>query len=225
MNRSFLTLPFVFVMFLSAYINVNDDEYIALPAPQFTGKLSLEEALQKRRSIRSYSDQPVSLTEVGQLLWAGQGITEKSRGLRTAPSAGATYPMELYLIAGNVEGLTPGVYRYQSATHSLQLLFSGDIRKDLSAAALQQPSIIQAPATILITGILSRTSQRYGQRAQRYVHMEAGHISQNIFLQATAIDIATVVIGAFQDISISKIIKLGTEESPLYLMPFGKHLK
>jgi SagB-type dehydrogenase family enzyme len=211
------------INFFPSFDTMNDSINIALPAPDLSGNVSIEQALYKRRSVRTYGDEHLSIKEVAQLLWAGQGITELSSGLRTAPSAGATYPIELYVVAGNIDGLEPGVYRYFPNTHSLRLVLSGDIRHELSAAALQQPSVSHAPATILITGIVSRIEQRYGRRAERYVYMEAGHVSQNIYLQATALKIATVVVGAFQDNSVTDLLMLGNDESVLYLMPVGKH--
>jgi SagB-type dehydrogenase family enzyme len=223
MSVCLLFLPCFLINFFPSFDTMNDSINIVLPAPDLSGNISIEEVLYKRRSIRVYGDDQLSIKEIAQLLWAGQGITDSTGGLRTAPSAGATYPIELYVVAGNIDGLEPGVYRYFANTHSLRLVLSGDIRLELSVVALQQPSVSHAPATILITGIESRTEQRYGRRAQRYVYMEAGHIAQNIYLQATALKIATVVVGAFQDNSVADLLSLGNEESVLYLMPVGKH--
>ena len=139
---------------------------VALPKPELKGSISLEEALARRRSVREFLAKPLTLAEAGQLLWSAQGITESGRGLRTAPSAGATYPLNMLFVAGNVTGLASAVYRYDPASHSLTLAKSGDLRQELAQAALDQGQVAQAPASLVITGIYSRTTARYGDRGQ-----------------------------------------------------------
>lgn len=193
---------------------------IDLPEPVLKGPVSLEEALLERRSLREYSSEALKLADIGQLLWAAQGITD-SGFYRTAPSAGALYPLEVFLIAGNISGLDPGVYRYQPKSHSLVMHMPDDVRKTLYKAALNQESIKSAPCVIVITGVMERTRSKYGSRAERYVYMEAGHAAQNLLLQSTALDLAGVVIGAFEDTATANALKL-KKEVPLYLIPIGK---
>lgn len=197
---------------------------IELPEPRPTGT-TLGEALRERRSVRSYRSDPLTLAEISLLVWAAQGITDSSRGFRTAPSAGATFPMELYLIVGEGGGgadIPAGVYRYVPGEHALEAIRSGDIRRPLTRAALNQDSLRTAPAVIALTGVTARTAGRYGARAERYIAMEAGHVSQNIYLQATALGLGTVAIGAFQDTEVARILDLPSGENPLYLMPLGR---
>ncbi|MDD5555761.1 MAG: SagB/ThcOx family dehydrogenase [bacterium] len=198
------------------------DGEIALPAPALKGRLSVEEAVARRRSVREYRKEPLALAEVSQILWAAQGITERRQGLRAAPSAGATYPLEVFLVAGNVTGLEAGVYRYLPARHALSRAFAGDVRRPLAAAALGQPWVRVAPATILIAAVYARTASRYGGRARRYIDMEVGHAGQNISLQAEALGLGTVAVGAFNDAEVKEVLRLPKEEEPLYLMPLGK---
>ncbi|HOK56296.1 MAG TPA: SagB/ThcOx family dehydrogenase [bacterium] len=194
-------------------------EKIKLPSPDFEGKISVEESLKSRRSVRSYKDTPLSLKELSQILWATDGKTADWGG-RTAPSAGATYPLEIYVVVGNVEGLSPGLYHYEIDSHSLTLVKEGDLRTELSRAALNQTSIKLAPITIVISGIFERTTNRYGKRGERYVYMEVGHCGQNIHLQAESLGLGTVMIGAFEDEKVKKV--LGIKEDVFYLCPVGK---
>lgn len=194
---------------------------IRLPAPQRDGKVSLERCLATRRSVRSFRDAPLGLVEVGQLLWAAQGITGGDR-LRTAPSAGALYPLEVYLVAGRVEGLEAGIYKYRPERQALVRRAGGDRRRAIARAALGQESVAEAPVTILIAGVVSRTARRYGDRAERYMHMEAGHAGQNICLQAVALGLASVPVGAFRDDELKRAAALDGEEAPLYLFPVGR---
>lgn len=195
---------------------------IPLPAPLLRGSLSLEETIARRRSVREYAKGALSLGEVSQLLWAAQGITGPRDGLRAAPSAGATYPLELYLVAGNVKGLPPGVYRYMPGRHALSATMAGDVRGPLCGAALGQSCVREASCTIVFAAVYARTAARYGQRARRYIDMEIGHAGQNIYLQAEALGLGTVAVGAFDDSGLKEILKLGREEEPLYLMPVGR---
>jgi SagB-type dehydrogenase family enzyme len=187
---------------------------IRLPQPRTEGPSSLEEALSERRSIRAYADRPLSLEDIAQLFWAAQGVT-RSWGGRTAPSAGALYPLEIY--AATAEG----VYHYLPAGHRAEVALQEDIREELWAAGLEQESLRQAPAIFVITAVYERTARKYGTRAERYVKIEAGHAAQNLLLQAVALDLAAVPIGAFYDEDVAAALHLTAEEEPLYLIPVG----
>lgn len=193
---------------------------IRLPAAVHHGTVSLEQALLQRRSVRQYNDEPLPLEKASQLLWAAQGVTHAS-GFRTAPSAGALYPLETYLIAGKVTGLDAGVYLYDPRRHALVRKALGEKRGDLSRAALGQLPVGRAPATILLAAVYDRTTGKYGRRGVRYVRMEAGHAAQNIALQAVSLDLGAVFIGAFEDDLVKQVVGLGALETPLYLLPVG----
>jgi SagB-type dehydrogenase family enzyme len=197
------------------------DRRIGLPAPRSDGATSLERALRERRSIRDFKKQPVTIGEISQLLWAAQGITA-SGGLRTAPSAGALYPLELYLVAANVDGLPQAVYKYRPDGHQVIGAVEGDKRMEFSRAALGQTSVRDAAAVLLIAAVYDRTTARYGERGVRYVHIEAGHVGQNVCLQAVALKLGAVVIGAFDDSLVKRIANLPRNEEPLYLIAIGK---
>lgn len=194
---------------------------IKLPPPAQTGKVSVEEALARRRSVRRYSSQQLSLEQVAQILWAAQGRTRGS--FRTAPSAGATYPMELLLVVGEktVVGLEAGVYSYSPEGHRLTQKETGDKRDVLCDACLKQRFIRQAPISLVLCAIYERTCDHYGRRGERYVHMEAGHIGQNVHLQAEALGLGTVMVGAFDDEQVSRVLRLEPSLRPLYIMPVG----
>jgi len=194
---------------------------IDLPAPSLKGKMPLEEALLKRRSVRAYSDIPLTIGEISQLLWAAQGITN-AKGNRTAPSAGACYPLEIFIIIGKADSLSPGLYRYLPESHRLEIISKGDIREGLSAAALGQKSVRTAPAIMAIIVAYEKIKPRYKERGVRYADMEAGHVGQNISLQAVALGLGTVMVGAFDDRSLKAVLNLGHQEVPLYLIPVGK---
>ncbi len=192
-----------------------------LPEPRNRSDVSLEEAIFTRRSIRSYKPGPLTLNEVGQLLWAAQGITGRD-GLRAAPSGGATYPLETYVAAGDVVGLEPGLYRYQPASHSLSLVTQDDLRGELSTASLEQRCVRDAASVIILSAIYERTTQRYGERGNMYVHMDVGHAGQNVLLQATALGLGSVSIGAFRTRTVAQLLGLPGNEVPLYLLPIGR---
>lgn len=196
-------------------------ENMALPRPNFKGHLSVEEAIYERISRRSFKDQGLSLAQAGQLLWAAGGLgAEGAAGVsRAAPSAGATYPLEFYLAAGKVEGLLPGLYHYDYRAHALAMLQQGDHRAALARACLGQEMVVQAPLSIIMAAHYERTTRRYGERGYRYVYMEVGHVSQNIYLQAESLGLATVAVGAFDDAAVKKI--LGIKGAPLMVMPVG----
>ena len=196
---------------------------VELPAPETTGTMSVEEALMRRRSIRSYTDEPLGLHDISQLMWAAQGITEPATGKRTAPSAGATYPLEVYVVvgAGGVVGLADGVYRYDPSNHRLENLLRGDLRTELADAALGQSFIGEAPVDIVVAAVYARTTGRYGDRGIRYVHMEAGHVGQNLYLQAVARGLGMVTVGAFDDDRVQQLLQLPADQKPLYIIPIG----
>jgi SagB-type dehydrogenase family enzyme len=190
---------------------------IKLRQPKEKGPTSIEETLHQRRSVRDYKKGSLSLDQVSQLLWAASG---KNLHRRTAPSAGATYPLEIYLVAGEVEGLEPGIYHYSPSRNNLETVKEKDVRNGLSRAALGQEMIEEAPVSIIIAADYSRTTGRYGQRGIRYVHMEVGHVGQNVSLQAIALGLGTVMIGAFEDQKVKEVLGIG--EDPLYIIPIGK---
>ena len=209
----------------------NEKIIIELPEPRLDSEISIEETLQKRRSIRKYSDDPLTMEEVSQILWAAYGITKPypdgpaflRGGLKTAPSAGATYPLEIYLVAGNVIELSAGIYKYKPEDHSIFKISDGDVRKELAKAALEQPWVLKAPASIVYSAVFSRTTDFYGDRGrERYVCMDLGHSAENVYLQAVALDMGTVAIGAFSDIKVKLLINMTREEEPIYIMPLGK---
>jgi SagB-type dehydrogenase family enzyme len=186
-----------------------------LPAPRLTGQVSLEEVLARRRSVRSFEATALTEAEIAQLSWAAQGSTT-AEGLRTAPSAGALYPLELYV------ALPAGLYRYDSDDHRLKTQSEKDLREELQRAALGQDAIGDAPAVFVITGVYERTAIKYGERrTPRYVQMEAGHAAQNLLLQAVALGLGAVPIGAFYDDSVRDVLALDVAETPLYLIPVG----
>ncbi len=196
-------------------------EMIRLPEPVQDSDTSIEEAMRKRRSTRSYKERPLILAEISQLLWAAQGITSQ-RGLRTAPSAGALYPLEMYVVAGNVNDLPDGVYKYGPHKHELTGLAGGDKRNELCKAALGQTSVKDAAAVIVMSAVYERTTVKYGDRGIQYVHMESGHAAQNVLLQAVSLNLGAVIIGAFHDDAVKKVLKMPEREQPLYIMPLGR---
>lgn len=194
---------------------------VKLPEPRYDSDVSIEQSLLQRRSIRSYIGEPLSLQDVSQLLWAAQGITDPS-GFRTAPSAGALYPLEVYVVAGDVRNLTLGVYKYEPDDHELVRVVDGDRRAELADAALTQPWVKEGAVAIVFTAVYARTTGKYGDRGVRYVHMEAGHVAQNLCLQATAMGLGTVTVGAFHDEEVAKVLNLPQGEQPVYIIPVGR---
>ncbi len=203
------------------YESINPGDMIDLPKATTRGPMSLEEALLKRRSVRNYHDEALKLSELGQLLWSAQGITNE-RGFRTAPSAGATFPLEVFAVVTQVEGLSQGIYHYRPQAHQLEFVRPADVLEDLFRACLSQSMILDAGAILVFAADFARTTGRYGQRGERYVHNEIGHAGQNVHLQAAALDLGTVVIGAYRDEEVEDILRLGEELRVLYLMPVGK---
>lgn len=193
---------------------------VALPSPRQEGVVSVERALALRRSVRDFSDRALPITAVSQILWAAQGITD-ARGLRTAPSAGGLYPLEVYLVAGRVSGLAAGTYRYEPRQHQLLPIEAGDHRDQIAAAALEQGWVSGAPAILVLAAVYERSAHKYGERAPRYVHMEVGHAAQNVYLQAVSLDLATCMVGAFRDARLKQVLALPAEVDVLALMPVG----
>lgn len=187
----------------------------SLPPPRTEGPLSLEETLLRRRSVRAYTDRPLTREEVAQLLWAAQGITREGR-YRTAPSAGALYPLELYVADAE------GVGHYMPQEHALERWLEEDRRPQLCKAALSQAAVCHAPAVFVLTAVFARTAQKYGDRATRYVWLEAGHAAQNLLLQAVALGLGAVPIGAFYDDQVHAALNLPEDHVPLYLIPVGE---
>jgi SagB-type dehydrogenase family enzyme len=195
---------------------------IKLPEPKYNSKVSIEKALLERRSVREYKDRSLTLAEISQLLWASQGITDLRRGFRTAPSAGALYPLEVYVVAGNVDSLPDGIYKYKPHGHELVKVVKGDKRAELCGAALGQPCVKNNAAVIVIAAVYERTTGKYGERGIRYVHMEVGHAAQNIYLQSVSLNLGTSVVGAFDDREVKRVMNMPDEEQPLCIMPVGK---
>ena len=196
-------------------------ETIRLPEPRNDGSVSVEHALLTRRSVRKFGNEPLDLSDISQLVWAAQGITTP-RGYRTAPSAGALYPLELYIVVGNVNNLAAGIYKYLYHDHALVRTVAGDKRAELSHAALSQGSIARAPVVLLFCAVYSRITGKYGNRGIQYTFMEIGHAAQNVCLQAIALDLGTVVIGAFRDNEVKIIANLPADEEPTYFIPVGR---
>jgi len=196
---------------------------IKLPSPIERGKVSLEQAISKRRSVRRFKDEPITLEQLSQLLWSAQGTTGTG-GKRAAPSAGATYPLEIFVVTGEecIKGLDAGIYHYDSGNHLLNHQHAGDLRQKLADTALGQTSISRCPVDLVVCAIHPRTAYRYGRRGERYVHMEVGHVGQNVALQAVALGLGTVMVGAFEDEEVGKTLKLEEQMKPLYIIPIGK---
>ena len=189
---------------------------ITLPPPRLKGEMSLEEAIAARRSVRSYADTPLSLEEIGQLLWAAQGITGKRDIKRAAPSAGGRCPLEFYVCWAE------GVWHYRPQGHRLVLHLAEDVRGPLAQAAWEQRFVAQAPVVFAVAGVFERTTSRYGERGRiRYVPMDVGHAAQNLLLEAVALGLASVPVGAFDDAAVARVLQLPAEQEPLYLLPVG----
>jgi len=209
-------------MKLPIFLKNQNNQIIKLPSPKYKSQISVEEAILKRRSVRNYKNTPLTLAEISQLLWAAQGITEPTVGFRTAPSAGALYPLEVYLVVGNVSGLSPGIYKYKPTGHEIIKLSSTDKREELYEATFGQEWVKNGTAIIIISAVYERTTQKYGERGVRYTQMEAGHAAQNVYLQAVALNLGTVTVGAFNNNQVKKIINMKDDEDPLIIMPVGK---
>ncbi|MCK4234084.1 SagB/ThcOx family dehydrogenase [candidate division WOR-3 bacterium] len=205
--------PFILMFLLLG----GGEKEILLPQPAIEGEVSVEEAIKRRRSVRSFKKETLSNKEISQLLWSAQGITDTLHNFsfRAAPSAGALYPLEVYIV------IKEGIYHYIPVKHKLVLVKKGDFRKKLAKAALGQSAIYSAPLDFVITAVYDRTTIKYSERGIRYVHIEAGHVAENIQLQAVALDLGSVPIGAFYDNKVKNVIGCSKEEVPLYIIPVG----
>jgi SagB-type dehydrogenase family enzyme len=190
-------------------------EEISLPEPDLDGNISLEEAMSKRRSIRIFTSREIEIKKISQLMWAAQGITKNPEGYRTAPSAGALYPIEVFLSRKD------GIFHYKPEKNKLLKLKKDDLRQSIYKACLSQKAVAEADVIIIITAVYERTTLKYGERGIRYVHLEAGHVCQNILLEATVLDLGAVPIGAFDDTRINEITGLPPYHIPLYIIPVG----
>lgn len=200
---------------------------IPLPLPRKVTNITVEEAILWRRSLREYTGEPITIDQLAMILWAAQGITHPKFRFRASPSAGATYPLEVYVVVGNNtvkvgdKFLAAGVYKYDPLRHELRLVKEGDYRYGLYRAALNQDWVLHACVDIVICAVYERTTSVYGDRGYRYVHMEVGHVGENIYLMATALGLGTVAVGAFYDEEVAKVISAEPNEHPLYIMPVG----
>ena len=194
-------------------------EYIELPKPDTVGEVPLETCLATRRSIRHFKDQELEVALIGQLAWSAQGITDPVPMRRTAPSAGATFPTELYLVT------QAGVHHYIPVPHALELILRGDVRSALTKACMGQGFVRQAPLTVVIGMHFTRTTANYGERGRRFVILEAGHIAQNLHLQAVALGLASVPVGAYNDAAVAQAVGLPEGIEPVYIVCIGKAQK
>ena len=199
----------------------DDSEVITLPEPRYDSEISLEESLLNRRSTRNYRNEPVTLQEVSQLLWAAQGITDDA-GHRTAPSAVALYPLSIYVVVGNVQEIVDGVYIYQPDDHTIKRLIDEDIRNELSIAAMGQASVRQGAVSFVVTVDYGIVMSRFGDKAERFGTLEAGHAAQNLCLQATALDLGLVTAGAIYDDQVAEVLDLPENLTPVYVIPIGR---
>ncbi len=200
-----------------------EEAAMKLPQPRFDEKAALEKALNARRTVRSFKPDPLSLEQFSGLLWAAQGITEERGFKRTAPSAGALYPLDIYAATGegSVAGLTAGVYHYLPAKNSLKRLSDSDVRNELARASLGQMWMSRAPVNLVITAEYSRICGKYGDRGVRYAMIEAGHVGQNIFLAAEANGLGAGIVGAFNDLEVIELMSIPETHEPLLIMPVG----
>jgi SagB-type dehydrogenase family enzyme len=203
------------------HTNPIDLTVVSLPKPNVRGEITLEDAMLRRRSVREFAGRPLTQEQLSQLLWSAQGVTGHADHKRTPPSAGALHPLETYVVIGNVGGFDPGIYRYAPDGHSLALVANGDVRLDLGRAAVDQIWLAEAPVAFVFSAIYERTTQKYGDRGIRYVHMDAGFAAENLHLQAVALGLGTVVMGAFVDVEVQRVMQLPADEQPLLILPVG----
>ena len=194
-----------------------------LPPARREGTVSVEQAIERRRTVRSFTQKPLTLDQLSRMLRAAQGITGKSGFKRSAPSAGALYPMDLYVAAGgdSVEKLEAGVYHYNPQKHALTKIAGTDLREETARACLSQMWVSAAPVNFVITAEYERIRGKYGNRGDRYAMIEAGHIGQNLFLQAQAEGLAAGIVGAFHDEELNRVLQLPRSHEPLLVMPAG----
>ena len=226
MIKIFTTILIIFSIFITPFIACAlSEEEIKLPLPKLEGKISVEEALAGRRSRRAFKDNSLTIEQVSQLLWSAQGITDERRGYRTAPSAAALYPLDIYLVVGKdkVEDLKVGVYHYNPLQHSLTIILEEDRRREISQACLDKNQIEIAPVSLIITAEFSRITDRLGKQRMYFAYMEAGHVAQNIYLQVESLGLGTVSMGGIKEENISQALNLPDQHIPLYVMPVGHY--
>ncbi|MCX8194970.1 MAG: SagB/ThcOx family dehydrogenase [Candidatus Micrarchaeota archaeon] len=222
----FILVAILFLERPAHYPHIKYKEYpaaekVRLPAPDFQG-MALEKAIKERRSARHYSEEALSLVEISQLLFAAQGISDPM-GLRTAPSAGGLYPLEVYVFANRVEGLRQGIYHYAPKSHSLELVREGDFKEELYAASFLQEHVGEAAAVFAFAAVENRAVGKYGEKGREFVLIEVGHASQNLLLQATSLGLGAVPVGSFDEKEMGRLIGIdGKEERVLYLNAVGR---
>ncbi len=215
------------ILFLFIAIGIldakNGNASTALPKPSLDGKVSLERAIRQRRTVRDFREKSLSLHQLSQLLWAAQGITDPTTGKRAAPSGGALYPLDVYILVGDncIEAMEAGVYRYSPKEHSISMTQEGDRRRDVSSASLSQMWMAKAPVIFIITAEYKRITGKYGERGVRYALIEVGHAGQNLFLEAEALGLGAGIVGAFNDADVSKAAGLPPKHEPLLIVPVG----
>ncbi len=205
----------VILLFLSTFAYGDEDMIVKLPKPKEKGNISLEETIKRRRSERSLSGEALTLDQISQLLWSCQGITSEKKNFRSAPSAGATYPLEIYLISAD------GFFQYVPDVHALKRLKDKDMRPELFRACYGQSFVRDASIDIVICADFKRTTGRYGERGENYVYIEVGHAAQNVHLQAVAEGLGSIPLGAFSDEEVKELLGLSEELVPLYIIPVG----
>lgn len=208
----------------SPYKRYPGSKLIKLPKPEYRGMV-LEEVIERRRSVRNYSTEAISMAQLSQLLFAAQGVTARMYGqpLRSAPSAGALYPFEIYLVVNNVQDLQRGIYHYSVLDHALELVKAGDFRGQIIDAGMEQEMLGAAGVTFVLSAVFDRVRHKYGERGFRYVYMEAGHISQNVCLQVVSLRMGSVSVGAFLDEKVNQLIGVdGRKEAVIYLHAVGR---
>jgi SagB-type dehydrogenase family enzyme len=205
----------LFLAFLPSLLYAEEGMIIKLPAPKEKGVVSLEEAIKHRRSERSLSGAKLSLEQISQLLWSCQGITDEKSLHRAAPSAGATYPLEVYLV--NSEGL----FYYIPDSHSLEKIENKDLRGELSQACFGQGFVSDASIDIIICADFKRTTSRYSKRGINYVYIEVGHAAENLHLEAVSLGLGSVPVGAFSEAAVQKVLNLPKGIIPIYVVPVG----
>jgi SagB-type dehydrogenase family enzyme len=226
MKKRLLVVPTLGLVILISFLSSDTiAAEIALPSPSHKGTVSVEEALKARRTHRSFQSRHLTLKQFSQILWGAYGVTAQKYGsfLKTAPSAGALYPLDIYGVVGQkgVETLAPGIYHFRPENHAIELVKQGDLRAEVARQALQQMWMAKAPLLLVITGEYSRSNIKYGPRGVTYTHIEAGHVGQNIFLQAEAIGLKAGIVGAFNNQQIIRAMGLSSSHDPLLIMPVG----
>lgn len=194
-----------------------------LPLPTWQGSVPVEQAIRQRRTIRSFTSRALNVNQLSQLLWSASGITEENGYKRAAPSAGALYPMDVYVVVGrsSVPPIEAGIYHYEPGEHQLSEVLQGDVRSSVAKACLSQMWMAKAPITMVITAEYRRVTVKYGKRGIKYALIEAGHMGQNIFLQAQALGLEAGIVGAFHDAELIDAIAIPAAHEPILLMPVG----